>query len=73
MKLSDKDIEKFQKLYKNRFEKEIKKEDAYKQGIKLIRLMQIVYKPITEDQFNIAEKERLKIIQSLVENELFKK
>ncbi|MFA6520439.1 MAG: hypothetical protein WCT44_02405 [Candidatus Paceibacterota bacterium] len=30
---------------------EISREDAYEKGMKLLRLMSIVYKPITEEEF----------------------
>ena len=51
MVLSDEDIIKFQAIYRNRFGKEISKEDAYEKGIKLLRLMSIVYKPMTETEY----------------------
>lgn len=56
--LSDKQIEEFQMLYKSHFGKEISREDAYEQGIKLLRLLSIVYKPMTEDEFNFIKKRR---------------
>ncbi len=58
MVLSDEDITKFQKLYKEQFGIEISKEDAYEKGIKLLRLMSIVYKPMTEKEYEFIQKHR---------------
>ena len=52
MILSDEDISKFQALYKSQFGIEISREDAYKQGVQLLKLMSIVYKPMTEEEFS---------------------
>lgn len=51
MVISDENISKFQALYKSEFGMEISREDAYEKGMKLLRLMSIVYKPITEEEF----------------------
>lgn len=48
--LTDEQIIKFQTLYKNRFGKEISRAAAYEKGIKLIRLIELIYKPITENE-----------------------
>lgn len=45
--LTDKQVDKFQDIYRKRFGKEISQEDALEKGIRLVRLMDIVYKPIT--------------------------
>lgn len=44
--LTNQDIQNFQAIYKKNFGKEISKEEAYEQGIKLITLMKNIYKPI---------------------------
>ncbi len=49
--LSDEQVTRFQTLYKNRFGKEISREGAYEQGAKLIRLVELVYKPMTENEY----------------------
>lgn len=46
--LSDEQITKYQTLYKNRYGKEISREEAYERGVKLIRLVELIYKPMTE-------------------------
>ena len=58
MKLSDEQIAKFQALYQERFGMEISKEDAYTQGIKLLRLMSLVYRPMTQEQLNAVQARR---------------
>ena len=58
MALSDEDIIKFQALYKEQFGKEITREAAYESGIKLLRLMSLVYKPMTEEEFDAIQKHR---------------
>ena len=56
--LSDEQITKFQTLYKNRFGKKISREEAYEQGAKLIRLVELVYKPMTEEEYQRLQKRR---------------
>lgn len=58
MVLSDDDIRKFQTVYKEQFGQEISKEDAYEQGIKLLRLMTVVYQPMTKEELDFIQKRR---------------
>ena len=58
MTLTDEDIAKFQTLYKSEFGMEITPEVAYEKGIKLLRLMSIVYKPMTEKEYELVQKHR---------------
>ena len=51
MTISDEDIAEFQRLYKNRFGKEINKEDAFEQVMNLLCLLERIYTPITEDEY----------------------
>lgn len=57
--LSDEQIKQFQMLYKKHFGKEISREEAYEQGAKLIRLVELIYKPISEAEYKQLQK-RLK-------------
>ncbi len=66
MVLSDEDIEKFQALYKNELGMEISREDAYEKGIKLLRLMSIAYKPMTEKEYEIIQKHRKDTLPLLI-------
>lgn len=56
--LSDERITSYQKLYKDEFGKEISREDALEQGTKLIRMMELIYKPMTEKEYELLEKRR---------------
>ena len=40
--LSEKQIKEYQKIYKEQFGKEISKEEALRQGIKLVNLMKVL-------------------------------
>jgi hypothetical protein len=66
MVLSDEDILKFQALYKNELGIEISREDAYERGIKLLRLMSIVYKPMTEKEYEFIQKHRKDTLPLLI-------
>lgn len=50
--LSDEQISKFQILYKTRFGKEISREEALEKGIKLVRLIELICKPIADENLN---------------------
>lgn len=56
--LTEEQVNKFQILYKNRFGKEISKKEALEKGTKLVRLMQIVYQPMTESEYKQLRKRR---------------
>ena len=50
MQLTNEQVAKFQAIYKAKFGLEISREQAYEQGIKLVRLMQLVYRPMTKGE-----------------------
>jgi hypothetical protein len=54
--LSEEQIKEFQTIYKNYYGKEINRDEAYEQGAKLIQLIEIIYKPMTKEQFQRVEK-----------------
>ena len=60
--LTNEQVDKFQDIYRKRFGKEISRADALEKGIKLVRLMEIIYKPITEKEFEELQKRRSKIM-----------
>jgi len=56
--LTDEQITKYQTLYRNRFGREISREEAYEQGVKLIRLVELIYKPMTEAEYQKLQDRR---------------
>jgi len=57
--LSKKHIQSYRELYRKRFNKEISEEEAYEQGIALLRLVELTYTPMTEkeyEQFKVEPK-----------------
>lgn len=58
MRLSDEHIAHFQALYLKRFGKEISKEEARDKGIKLFRLMTLIYRPMTKAEFEAVQARR---------------
>lgn len=56
--LSEEQVTNFQAIYRNKFGKEISREDALEKGARLVRLMQIVYQPITEQELLEFQKRR---------------
>jgi hypothetical protein len=56
--LSEKQIRQYQMLYKNRFGRKISREEAYEQGAKLMRLVELIYRPMTETEYRQLQKRR---------------
>lgn len=56
--LSDEMITKYQELVRKRFNREISREEALEQGAKLLRLVELVYKPMTEGEYETLQKRR---------------
>jgi len=50
--ISDEHIQKFKKLYTNRFEIELSDAEAREKGSALVRFMKIIYKPMTKEVFD---------------------
>jgi len=66
MVISDGDIAEFQRLYKNRYGREISKEMAYEQAIKLLRLLKRIYQPMTEKQYDTIQLHRAKTFPQML-------
>ena len=49
--INDKQIEKFQLIHKQIHGVEISKQEVLLKGAELIRLMEIIYQPITKEQY----------------------
>jgi hypothetical protein len=56
--LTNEQIEKFQLIYRKRFGKEISREEAYEKGTKLMRLVELTYKPMTQEEYELLQKRR---------------
>jgi hypothetical protein len=56
--LSEEHITKFQKLYKEHFGEEISRAEALEKGIRLLHLIELIYKPITVEQYERLQKRR---------------
>lgn len=56
--ISEKSLEKFKKLYKDHFNIELANEDVLEKAIRLRRMVEIVYKPITVKEYEELQKRR---------------
>lgn len=65
MRLTDEHIRKFQELYKARFGVDISKDEALAKGTQLLRLMELVYKPMTKEEHELIHKRRLETLPLL--------
>lgn len=50
--LTKEQIKSYQALYKKRFGTELGKDEAYRQGVNLVRLVELVYKPMSSENYN---------------------
>ena len=65
--LKDEQIKKFKEIYKNRFGQEISREDVLERGSKLVRLMEIVYQPITKQELlELKKHKKTKTLTNLI-------
>lgn len=56
--VSDEMIVRYQELVKKRFNREISREEALENGTKLLRLVELTYKPMTEAEYQQLQKRR---------------
>lgn len=63
--LTDQQIENFQELYRVNFREEISRVEAMEKGIQLVRLMSLVYKPMTPADLQMVLKRQDKIFTDL--------
>lgn len=54
--LSDEQITTYQELVKKRFNREISREEALEKGTKLLRLVELIYKPMTKAEYQQVQK-----------------
>lgn len=56
--LTNQQITKFQAIYKARFHKDLSRGEALEKGMKLVRMMQLIYKPMTEADYQKLQERR---------------
>lgn len=57
--LSEERIKSFQAVYKNVLGKDITREEAFEKGSDLLKCVRLIYKPMTEKEWNQLQKRRL--------------
>jgi hypothetical protein len=71
--LTDEQIKEFQTLWEKRFGVKIDRKEAYDKGAKLMRMVQLVYKPMTEEEYQKLQERRKETKELLnLENNLKK-
>jgi len=66
MALTDAQLEKFRDLYRKRYGKEISKEDAVEQAMKLLCLLRRIYAPMSKERLETIQKYRTKILPDII-------
>jgi hypothetical protein len=56
--LREQEVREYIAIYKKVYGKEISYEEAMIQGTKLLRLVKLIYKPMTEQEYNQLQKRR---------------
>lgn len=51
MIISDEKLEEFRNIYREHYGKDISRQDAYEQAIKLVRMISVIYDPMTKAEF----------------------
>lgn len=52
MQLTDEQLAEFKRLYRERFGRDISSAEAREKGMSLLRLMHIIYRPMTESELD---------------------
>ncbi len=66
MALTDVQVEKFRELYRRKYGKEISKERAIEQAMKLLTLLHHIYEPITIKRFEEIKKYRTEVLPGII-------
>ncbi len=56
--ISKEHLEKYKQIYKNRFGKELSNQEALEQATKLLRLIEIIYHPMTQEELDMVNRRR---------------
>lgn len=59
-------LTKFKALYKKHFGEDLTEQDALDKAIKLVRIMEIVYKPMTVEQYKQVQERRKQLLSDSV-------
>ncbi len=54
--LSKESLEKFKSIYKKRFKKDLSDQEALEGATSLIRLVKLIYKPMTIEEYKMVQK-----------------
>jgi len=57
--ITEEQVAKFQFLYKSRFGKELSQQEALEQGARLLKLVELIYKPITQADYDRMHRHQL--------------
>jgi hypothetical protein len=56
--ISKEALEKFKRIYKKKLGKDLSDQDALEKATKLLRLVEIIYKPMTQEDYDKLQKRR---------------
>jgi len=56
--ISEERLQKFKQIYKKCFNKDLLDQEALEKATKLLRLVGIVYEPMTQEEYNALQKRR---------------
>lgn len=56
--ISKERLEEFKRLYKKRFNEDLSDADALEKATKLLRMVELIYKPITKEDYEKLQKRR---------------
>jgi hypothetical protein len=68
MVLTDKQIEEVRQIYFQRYGKQISKEEASDQASKLLRLVMLIYQPMSLEEFDAIQARRIEEMPEIIEH-----
>jgi hypothetical protein len=67
MVLTDEQVLEFKYLYKERFGIELTDEEANEKGLKAVRLMKIIHKPMTQQEYELVKERQKQILPTITQ------
>lgn len=64
MRITDERLQAFKKLYCDRFQIQLTDEQALAKSLRAVRLMELIYKPITKEEFAYAKERQAELLQT---------